>query len=291
MDELILPIFKGALDARALEAVELFYNPEFMRESSAISDYFNPPKIIIGSASGQRSKALDALYAGIAAPQFYTTYREAELIKLVDNSWHALKVAYANEVGRICFHLGISAAKIYELFISDTKLNLSPAYLRPGGAFGGSCLPKDLRAIQHIARDVGANTALLDSVERSNDAHKHFLFRHCIADLSPPASILLVGLAFKAGTDDLRESPAVDLARKLLNSGFKLSILDRTIDANKLIGQNLGYAAIHLPTLGDLLVSEQAARNTMFDLVIDSTGGAEQLGLLSRRIVKISALA
>jgi GDP-mannose 6-dehydrogenase len=290
MDELILPIFQRTLDTRALQSVELFYNPEFMRESSAISDYFNPPKIVIGSGPGQRSRALDAIYAGIAAPLFYTTYREAELIKLVDNSWHALKVAYANEIGRICLHLGVSATKIHDMFISDTKLNLSQAYLRPGGAFGGSCLPKDLRAIQYIARDSGANTVLLDSVERSNDAHKHFLFRYCVGDLSPPASILLVGLAFKAGTDDLRESPAVDLARKLLNSGFKLLIFDRTTDASKLIGQNLGYAAIHLPTLDDLLVSEHEARNTMFDLVIDSTGGAEQLGLMTKRIVKISAL-
>jgi GDP-mannose 6-dehydrogenase len=230
------------------------------------------------------------LYANIDAAVFYTTYREAELAKLVDNSWHALKVAFANEIGRICVGLGVSVQTIHQIFVSDTKLNISSAYLRPGGAFGGSCLPKDLRALQHISVDAGANTAVIDSVIRSNDAHKHFLFQHCLGDLLPPAKVLLVGLAFKAGTDDLRESPAVDMARKLLSAGFDLSIYDPMINASKLVGQNLGYAVVHLPNLSALLVSEAAARTINYDLVIDTVGSAHHLNLTTRRLVKIDAL-
>ena len=135
-----------------------------------------------------------------------------------------MKVAFANEVGRTCLALGISAAKVHEIFVADTKLNISPHYMRPGGAFGGSCLPKDVRALQHIGADAGANLHLVDSLLRSNEAHKHRLFEYASEGLAPGARILLAGLAFKADTDDLRENPNVDLARKLLAAGYDLEI-------------------------------------------------------------------
>lgn len=128
---------------------------------------------------------MDAMYAEIDAPTFYTGFREAEFTKFVDNTFHAMKVAFANEIGRVCGQLGISAAKVHEIFVLDTKLNISPYYLRPGGAFGGSCLPKDVRALQWISADIGANTHLVDSLLRSNDAHKQFLFARCAKDLKP----------------------------------------------------------------------------------------------------------
>jgi GDP-mannose 6-dehydrogenase len=199
-------------------------------------------------------------------------------------------VAYANEVGRICVRLGVSARSIHEIFISDTKLNVSPSYLRPGGAFGGSCLPKDLRALQHISTDLGANTAVIDSVSKSNEAHKHFLFQYCVGNLSPPARVLLVGLAFKPGTDDLRDSPAVDLARQLLRAGFDLSVHDPTIGTTKLFGQNLSYAVVYLPNFAELLVSESTAHVNKYDLVIDTVGNADHLKLTARRIVRIDTL-
>ena len=289
MDDLIVPLFRGLLGEQALRKIELLYHPEFMRESTAINDYFDPPKIIIGSRTGEPTK-IDDLYATFSAPFFHTSYREAELLKLVDNSWHALKVAYANEIGRICFYLGISAKKIHEMFIADTKLNISPRYLMPGGAFGGSCLPKDLRALQYLASDIGANTSIIDAVARSNDVHKHFLFQYCSQKHSPPAHVLLLGLAFKSQTDDLRESPGVDLARKLLNAGFRLSVYDPTVDEAKLIGQNLGYAAVHLPKLSSILISECQLKHKHFDLVIDAIGIADQLDLSASRIVNIDAL-
>ena len=220
IEELVLPIFENALRDR-MDLVELVYNPEFLRKSVAIQDFFNPPKIVIGTKDGERCAALDELNAGIEAPVFYTTYRAAEMTKFVDNTFHAVKIAFANEVGRVCDKLGISAATVHKIFISDTKLNISPYYLRPGGAFGGSCLPKDVRALQYIASDVGAHTHLVDSLLRSNDAHKNFLFENCLKAVPAGGRVLMLGLAFKENSDDLRESPNIDLARKFLQSNIR----------------------------------------------------------------------
>lgn len=278
-EELIAPIFRSVLGAAADRLVRLVYNPEFLREGSAVKDYFAPPKIVIGTADGRPDPAMERLHEGIDAPVFVTGYREAEFTKFVDNSWHAVKVAYANEIGRVCLALGISAAKVHEIFVSDTKLNISPTYTRPGGAFGGSCLPKDVRALQYISGDCGAGTPLVDSLLRSNEAHKHRLFEHAAEGLAPGAKILLAGLAFKAGTDDLRESPNVDLARKLLAAGFDLDIFDPGIDAAKLVGANLGYAYSQLPTLERILVSRETAEATPYARVIAANATVSLLEL------------
>jgi GDP-mannose 6-dehydrogenase len=158
---LVQPIFDTILGEGA--PVSIAYNPEFLREGSAVADYFAPPKIVIGTRDGQPDAAMEALHEGIEAPVFHVGYREAEITKFVDNTWHAVKVAFANEIGRTCLQLGISARQVHEIFVSDTKLNISPYYTRPGGAFGGSCLPKDVRALSHIAADTGTNLPLVDS--------------------------------------------------------------------------------------------------------------------------------
>lgn len=290
LEELVHPIFASTL-GDAMGAIELIYNPEFLREAVAVHDYFNPPKIVVGTVDGKPSARMDELYKNLPAPIFYTPYREAEFTKFVDNTFHALKVAYANEIGRACSQLGISAAIVHNIFVSDTKLNLSPYYLRPGGPFGGSCLPKDVRALQYISGDVGANMHLVESLLRSNDAHKHFLFQFATRGLARGARVLMLGLAFKANSDDLRESPNVDLARKLLQAGFKVSVFDPSLEPRHLIGQNLGYAFSHLPGLSDLLVSRATAEQESFDVVIDTRGAAEALSLSSRNIVDIHALA
>ncbi|MBS0505312.1 MAG: nucleotide sugar dehydrogenase [Proteobacteria bacterium] len=256
MEELVLPIFQAALGERTHDLVEVVYNPEFLRESSAIWDFNNPPKIVIGTRDGQPNAAMTELNKGLDAPVFNTGYREAEFTKFVDNSWHAVKVAFANEIGRLCARQGISARQIHEVFVSDTKLNISSYYMRPGGPFGGSCLPKDVRALQFISSDVGGGTHLLDSVIRSNEAHKHFQFEVATEGLEPGAPLLMVGLAFKAGTDDLRESPHIDLARKLLRAGYDLAIYDPNVDATQLVGQNLGYMYSQLPSLKTLLIAK-----------------------------------
>lgn len=292
VEGLIAPIFAAELGDIFERSIELVYNPEFLRESSAIKDYFDPPKIVIGTVDGQPNARMDILNQNISAPTFYVRLGESEITKFVDNTWHAVKVAYANEIGRVCLQLGLSASKVHEIFVSDTKLNISPYYTRPGGAFGGSCLPKDVRAMQYIAADCGAHTHLVDSLLRSNEAHKYRLFQHVTQDLAPGSTVLLVGLAFKADTDDLRESPNIDLARGLLREGYKLSIFDPAIDATKLVGANLGYAYTQIPTLSQLLVSKDKAEAAAYDRVIVTNHTYKKLNLEKNGdIVNLNALS
>ena len=279
IEELIGLIFRVTLGETTDALVDLVYNPEFLRESTAVKDYFEPPKIVIGTKDGQPNAAMDELNRNITAPTFVVGYREAEFTKFVDNTWHAVKVAYANEIGRVCLNLGIQAATVHEIFKSDTKLNISAYYTRPGGAFGGSCLPKDVRALQYISGDCGAMTPLVDSLIRSNEAHKHRLYEYAVAGLEPGARVLLAGLAFKAATDDLRESPNVDLARKLLAAGFAVDIYDPAIDADKLVGANLGYAYSHLPTIEGLLVDRATAETKAYARVIATNATVKDLVL------------
>lgn len=278
-DDLIRPIFVAALGLETAQKLRLVYNPEFLREGSAVEDYFQPPKIVMGTVDGHPDPVLENLNQNITAPVFCVRYREAEIIKFVDNTWHAIKVSFANEVGRACLNMGISARQVHEIFISDTKLNISPYYLRPGGAFGGSCLPKDVRALQFIGADIGANLHLVDSLIRSNEAHKHRLFEYATEGLNPGALILLIGLAFKADTDDLRESPNVDLVRKLLSAGYKVEVFDPAIRAEMLVGANLGYAYSHLPMLESLLVDKVRAEATCYSRVIACNATVRALSL------------
>jgi GDP-mannose 6-dehydrogenase len=288
-DELIRPIFRSVLGNK-IRAVELVYNPEFLREGFAITDFFSPPKIVIGTSDGKPSARMEELQKTLHAQVFYTRYREAEFTKFVDNTYHAVKVSFANEIGRICMQLGISPRIVYEIFVADTKLNISPTYFRPGGAFGGSCLPKDVRALQHISGDIGANTHLVDSLLRSNDAHKHYLFEYCTRGTEKGARILMLGLAFKANSDDLRESPNVDLARKLLAAGYQLSVYDPYINPRDLLGHNLGYALSQLPLLEELLISSLKAQSVHFSIVIDTNGIANTLKLNSDKIIDLTLL-
>lgn len=290
-EQMILPIFRSLIGDASDGLIELVYNPEFLREATAIEDYFNPPKIVLGTIDGVPSEKMVALHEGIEAPIFHVGIREAEITKFVDNTWHAVKVAFANEVGRVCQNLGISARQVHQIFVSDTKLNISPYYTRPGGPFGGSCLPKDVRALQHIAADTGSQTHLFDSLLRSNDAHKHHQFLQATRDLEPGARVLLVGLAFKADTDDLRESPAVDMARKLLDAGFALDIYDPQLKPESLVGQNLGYAYAILPSIDGLLVDKTTAESRQYGAVIATNRLIKDLALGDCPIVDVSAIA
>ncbi len=289
VEGLISPIFRSALED-ADGRIEIAYNPEFLRESTAVQDFFHPPKIVVGTHDGKPSRRVAEMNKNLTAPTFTVGFREAEFTKFVDNSFHALKVAYANEIGRICVTLGIDARVVHEIFISDTKLNISPNYLRPGGPFGGSCLAKDVRALQYISNDVGANTHVIDALMRSNEAHKQFLFTRAVAGLRAGAKILMIGLAFKSNTDDLRESPNIDLARKLLQGGYALSIYDPSLKPEHLIGQNLGYAYAHLPRLTELLVSREDVERDHFDLVIDTNGSSRELPLKRLKVLDFHSL-
>ncbi len=290
INEIVVPIFESILGANDLDRVEIIYNPEFLREASAIHDYFHPPKIVVGTVDGQPSARMTALYAGIDAPVFVTGYGEAEITKFVDNAWHAVKVAFANEIGRISVRLDINPQKVHEIFVSDTKLNVSPYYLRPGSAFGGSCLPKDVRALQHLAGDLGVGASLIDSLLRSNEAHKRFTFELSDQGLPAKARVLVVGLAFKAKSDDLRESPNVDLVGKLLRAGHMVDVYDPFIDPERIVGQNLGYAYVYLPNVAELLVDKDHAESQRYDLVIDLNGQAGTLNLSATRLLDIHTL-
>lgn len=288
IEELIEPILAGVLGEES-SRVEVVYNPEFLRESSAVKDFLEPPKIVIGTKTGEPCAALDEINAGIEAPVFYVKYRESEITKFVDNTFHAVKTVFANEIGRVCTRLGISAADVHRIFISDTKLNISPYYLRPGGAFGGSCLPKDVRALQHMSRTSGAAMHLVDSLIASNEAHKMFLFEHVSRGLDHGAQILMLGIAFKNKSDDLRESPNVDLARMLITAGYQLSIFDPYVAPQNLLGQNLGVLS-NSPFITRLLVDQETVETTRWDLVIDTRSTAAKYTLDADRIVDINRL-
>jgi GDP-mannose 6-dehydrogenase len=288
-EEIIKPIFDSARKSNT-RAVELIYNPEFLREAQAINDFFNPPKIVIGTVDGLLSQRMEQLNKGVAAKTFYVNFREAEITKFVDNSFHALKVSFANEIGRVCMGIGVSAAKVHEIFVSDTKLNISSYYTRPGGPFGGSCLPKDVRALHFIANEIGAETHVIESLIKSNDAHKKFVFNYSTKDLAPGASILMHGLAFKADTDDLRESPNIDLARRILAAGFILEIYDNTLQSRDLVGQNLGFAFSALPSLDKMLITRDQAIQNTYDRVIDTRGDAKNLMVRTKTLVDVSRL-
>lgn len=294
-EQMILPLFRARFGDATASVVELVYNPEFLREATAIDDYFAPPKIVLGTMDGTPSAKMEALHVGIDAPIFHTGIREAEITKFVDNTWHAVKVAFANEIGRVCQNLEISARQVHEIFVADTKLNISPYYTRPGGPFGGSCLPKDVRALQHIAADIGANTHLVDALLRSNDAHKHHQFLAVTEKLLPGARVLLIGLSFKADTDDLRESPAVDMARKLLDAGFELEIFDPGLKPENLIGQNLGYAFALLPSIESLLVdkarAEEMAMSGGYACAVATNRLVQEMALGETPLIDVSTIA
>lgn len=288
---LIAPIFESILGENWLDRVDLVYNPEFLREAQAIKDYFHPPKIVIGTWDGSPCARMEELHRNIDAPVFVTRLEEAELTKFVDNSWHATKVAFANEIGRVCQRLSLDTSIIHNIFVSDTKLNISAYYTRPGGAFGGSCLPKDVRAMQYIANDTGANVPLIDSLLRSNEAHKNHHFDQIKRLLPQTGKVLLAGLAFKANTDDLRESPNVDLARKLLEDGYHLRVFDPKLDPARLRGMNLSFAYANLPTIDRLLVSEEEANATAWDLIVINNSTGDALDLKGKRVLATDMVA
>jgi GDP-mannose 6-dehydrogenase len=290
MEEIIQPIFAARMGDETKSVIELVYNPEFLREATAIDDYFNPPKIVLGTHDGRPSEKMTRLHEGIDAPIFHIGFREAEITKFVDNAWHAVKVTFANEIGRVCQKLDISAQQVHEIFKADTKLNISANYTQPGGPFGGSCLPKDVRALQHIAGEIGAEAHLVGSLLGSNDAHKRHQFAMAMQGLRADAKILLVGLSFKADTDDLRESPAVDLARKLIDAGYELNIYDPALKMENLVGQNLSYAFALLPGIEGLLVDMSTAEGEKYDRVIATNRLIETLELGDVEIVDASVI-
>lgn len=228
-------------------------NPEFLREGSAIRDFQNPPFTLVGTRNELARARLRELYAPIGAEFIAVDIRVAEMLKYVNNSFHALKVAFANEIGQICKTMGIDSHAVMDLFVRDTKLNISPAYFRPGYAYGGSCLPKDLSALAYEAQKRDLHLPVLSNIQASNRRHIEFGIR--LVQRTGKKKIGLLGLSFKAGTDDLRESPLVVLVETLLGKGYAIKIYDRNVNLAKLMGANKAYIEKQIPHISQLFVS------------------------------------
>ncbi len=233
------------------EGFAIVSNPEFLREGSAVKDYYNPPVTVIGTDSDIASKKIVEMYDGINTPIAETSIEIAELIKYVNNSFHALKVSFANEVGNICKKMNIDSHELMNLFCMDKQLNLSSYYLKPGFAFGGSCLPKDLKAFKTMAHDFYLESPVLNSILESNENQKNQALK-LVLDRNA-RNIGILGLSFKKGTDDLRHSPIVELAETLLGKGFSILIYDKNVNISKLSGTNKVYIDKHIPHLSELI--------------------------------------
>lgn len=234
-------------------------NPEFLREGSAVNDFYNPALTIIGTHNSKALKIMKLLYKDVKAPIEITDVNVAEIIKYVNNSFHALKITFGNEVGNICKRLSIDSHKVMDIFCKDTHLNISPAYFKPGYAYGGSCLPKDLKGLKTLAHDNYLSAPVLESIEISNENQKNIAID--LINSKGKKKLGLVGLSFKAGTDDLRYSPAVELAEYFLGKGFKVHIYDKNVSISRLTGTNKQFIEEHIPHLAKLL------ENTLEELI------------------------
>ncbi len=246
-------------------------NPEFLRESTAIYDYFNPPKIVIGAIDEKTGKAVSELYKGIEAPEVITDVQVAEGVKYADNAWHAIKVGFANELGNILKELGVDSHKVMQIFFLDTKLNISKHYLTPGFAFGGSCLPKDVRAIRASGKSKGLKTPIFDALLEAND--EQVRRAHKMVKDSGKKKVAMLGLAFKADSDDLRESPLVTLADLLLKDGIELKVYDPHVyEASNMEGANQKYIREGIPHISKNLVAKADELNGSEVIIVGNHG-------------------
>lgn len=246
----LVPEIEAASGLKAGVDFGVCFNPEFLREGVAVADFHAPPKTVIGVTDPATGALMVQLYAGVDANPLVTSIEVAEMVKYVDNVWHATKVTFANEVGRLCKPLGVDSHEVMDIFVRDTKLNLSPYYLRPGFAYGGSCLPKEVRAVSHLAARLGVDLPLITALDQSNATHIGEATRMVRATGARKVAVL--GLAFKPGTDDLRESPILEVMAALLEDGIEIVAHDPAINGATRIEAQLAYVAHASQGLGQL---------------------------------------
>jgi GDP-mannose 6-dehydrogenase len=253
MRSLIIPVLEETSGKVAGQGFGVCNNPEFLREGSSVYDFYHPPKTVIGETDPRSGDMLASVYAEMDAPLIRTQVEVAEMVKYTDNNWHAVKVAFANEIGAICKAAGIDSHKVMDIFCQDTKLNISPYYMRPGFAFGGSCLPKDVRALTYKANRLDLDLPLLGNVLRSNRRHVERGLAMIMDKGKKKVGIL--GFSFKAGTDDLRESPLVEVIEQLIGKGYDLRLYDRNVNIASLMGANRDYIMNRIPHISKLMMT------------------------------------
>ena len=243
----VIPALEQQSGKKYGEGFGVAVNPEFLREGTAINDFRHPPFTLVGHNHAADAAPTQALYDGIEAPTFSTSIRVAEMMKYTSNAWHAVKVVFANEIGNLCKRVGVDSHEVMDIFCRDEKLNLSSYYLKPGFAFGGSCLPKDVRALQYRAKEADLELPMINAVLASNRMQVQYAVDQIVE--TGRKKVGLFGFSFKAGTDDLRESPMVILAEALLGKGYELCIYDRNVSLARLVGANKQYIEEQIPHL------------------------------------------
>jgi GDP-mannose 6-dehydrogenase len=276
-ETLVVPALEKSSGKQHGQDFGVCVNPEFMREGSAVDDFLKPAITVIGAADSSRSAILRELYCWAPGHIFETSFRSAEMVKYVCNAWHATKVSFANEIGTLAKELGADAESVVEIFSADTKLNLSPAYLRPGFAFGGSCLPKDVRALNYRSKELDLDLPLFQSILSSNDQHLQRAVEMVLA--TGKKEVAMLGLSFKAATDDLRESPQVQLVKRLLGEGYKIKIWDDNVALGRLLGSNREYIEEAIPHIGSLLQNDLRQVLKSADVIIIATRGLSRAQL------------
>ncbi len=280
MRTVVIPALEESSGKRAGVDFGVCNNPEFLREGTAVRDYYNPPKTVIGESDPQAGDLLIRLYDKIQAPLVRTDIETAEMVKYADNAWHALKVTFANEIGNLCKAVGIDGHQVMDIFCRDTKLNLSSYYMKPGFAFGGSCLPKDVRALTYKGRSLDLDLPVLNAILPSN-------MRQMERGIDMITSygkkkIGILGFAFKAGTDDLRESPLVHLIETLIGKGYELKLYDKNVNMASLTGANRDYILNRIPHISRLMVARMDDVLDCSEVIVVGNGADEFKDVLDR---------
>jgi len=269
----VIPTIEVASGKRHQHGFGVCFNPEFLREGSSVEDHYHPPFTLIGHGNAHDARTVAALYEKVDAATLYTNIETAEMVKYVCNAFHALKITFANEMGILAQTLGVDSHQVMDLLCRDTKLNISSRYLKPGFAFGGSCLPKDLRALLYRAREADLELPLTKAILDSNRVQIDRVINLIVSLRKKKVAIL--GLSFKAGTDDLRESPLVALTETLIGKGFDVRIYDSNISLARLMGANKEYLEKEIPHISSLLVGNLADAVQHGEVVIVGNASAE----------------
>ena len=279
-EQRFLPILLESSGRRIGEGVSLVFNPEFLREGSSVKDFHQPPQTVVGSFGEEGYSAMERMYEGLPGNFVRTTCQVAESVKYLCNVFHALKITFANEAGAVLKSYGLDSREVMKIFCQDTQLNISPAYLRPGFAFGGSCLPKEVKGFVSMARSANVQIPMLSEVLESNETHIRRAYDLIARD--GRRRVALFGLAFKPGTDDLRDSPLVVLAERLLGKGFPLTIYDQSVKVSRLLGKNKEFIEREIPHLEDLLRDTAEAALEDADVVVVGHAGPGVRELIAR---------